>query len=252
MKHGFVGRKGKKSPSRKQQGRKPLGEKQHGKAQQGTPRKRTSDVKSVTFSKPQKRIGGTVRGDVYIGALRFRDGTRKRVAIKKFKTPLSDAEAKLLKKTIKDLVAAGVRLPKMAAVKLPSGEWVQVSQLFGSVRQRSKLAEGRLLKTMPEKIEAIREWTKVANAGYYIHADLIVPFKGDRSGAMPIDLDNVWKVKSLGTLTGQLCMHIHNLAEGNQQHARALMRAAMETANPEMKAALKAAAKKYPEWGAGI
>lgn len=148
------------------------------------------------------RIGGHGYGDVYIGRMRFRDGKWKRVAIKVFREQLSYEKASSYRACIARLLKAGVRLPKMGLVKMktqraPDGEFVQVSQLFGSTSMGSKMtnkADGNF-KTGKARLEAVAELTKVANAGYMPETDLIEEFSGGK-GAIPIDLDTIVKYRS--------------------------------------------------------
>jgi hypothetical protein len=166
------------------------------------PWKKASDVKKLLFTKDAKghpvklALGGF--GTIYLGRIWF--GKKpNRVAIKVFKVPLSDAKAKRYQRVIDDLVKAGVRLPKMGMLKIPTeripkGEWVQGTWLYGSTKKGSKLVLKSLFNISTEKgrEEAIRELTKVANAGYSPVGDLIEPFKdqlGGRHAVLPIDLD---------------------------------------------------------------
>ncbi len=149
--------------------------------------------------------GGNTRGNVYVGRMRFADGSAHRVAVKRFhkNRRLSDEMAARYNDTIDDLRAAGVSLPKMAVVKMRKGsrlgketlaadEWMQVSQLFGSSRQKSKLLHLTPFNA-PEspqaKHDSIEQLTRVANAGYWPAYDIVQPFKDQRKGAVPIDID---------------------------------------------------------------
>lgn len=158
------------------------------------PWKPAADVARISFSKDTAggliRIGKGLYGNVFIGRIHFKDGSVQRVAIKKFKAKISGEIAEKYKQCIKDLRNAGVRIPKMSMIKLPSGEWVQVSQLFGSVKKGSKMTRGILsLYTIEQKSEAVQQFTKIANAGYFIAYDVIEAFKP--RGIIPIDLDSI-------------------------------------------------------------
>src|SRR3989344_6131287 len=97
--------------------------------------KTPADLKAIRFSRPNcqlQRIGGFLVGDIYLGRLRFQEGPAKRVAIKVFKLPLADKDAAKYARVIVDLQNAGVRLPKMAMVKMQVNgrlQGVQVTQL---------------------------------------------------------------------------------------------------------------------------
>ncbi|MDH5492729.1 MAG: hypothetical protein OEY14_12320 [Myxococcales bacterium] len=129
---------------------------------------------------------------VYIGRLAFEDGSRSRVAIKRFRRPPSDREAAATQRCIEALVAAGVRLPKTVMHQLDCGEWVQVSQLFGSWRRGSKLAqEGRFFLTLEREVraQAIAELARVVNAAHRPALDLFVTIEQDRVETLPLDFD---------------------------------------------------------------
>ena len=89
-------------------------------------------------------LGGNNYGLVLEGRVRFSDGSRQRVAIKLFKDPISDGMALRYRECLVDLKNAGVRFPKSDMVRIPSGrcpdgEWVMISQLFGSTHGGSKI-----------------------------------------------------------------------------------------------------------------
>jgi len=153
------------------------------------PWKTAKEVARITFSKNKTgnpvELGHGQYGKIFLGRIRFKDGTVHRVAIKRFERRLSDEKVALYKYVIRDLRNAGVGLPKMDFVKLPDGEWVQVSQLFGSLKKGSKIMSG--FETKEQTIEALKELTKAANAGYLPIHDLIGSFKS--GGSIPIDLD---------------------------------------------------------------
>ncbi|MFH1587577.1 MAG: hypothetical protein ABID38_07005 [Candidatus Diapherotrites archaeon] len=155
------------------------------------PWKTAEDVERLNIGK--KRIGGYMVGDIYVGRIHFKSGSVHRVAVKRFKKPMDDKHAAKYKTAITELKEAGVRLPKMGMYKLPSGEWVQVSQLFGSTARGSRLWNKSFLsQDLPEAkdklVEGIVELTKVANIGYEPARDLLEPFINSSKGFMPIDL----------------------------------------------------------------
>lgn len=226
-----------------------------------------TQVESLMFSRTKSgevvRIGGFHYGDVYIGRIRFRGPTGvenakrtnpwKRVAIKTFKTPLDAKKAQRYQKVIADLRKAGVRLPKMGMVKMrtrkcPGGEWVQVSQLFGSTERGSKIVNKSNLniKTKKGRREAIEEFIKVANAGYFPEVDLPEPFKNKRKGIIPLDLDRIVELSLARMITATperraafLMEAIELLAKSTtNREYRQLHRTALEAASPEMRKAL--------------
>jgi hypothetical protein len=222
--------------------------------------KKPKDVERLVISKNcvgrVKKIGGYHYGEVYIGRMRFNDGSWHRVAVKRFKKPLSARVAKLYQKAIADLTKAGIALPKMGMVKMPDGEWVQVSQLFGSRARGSKIVnkshlaiEGKRART-----EAVQELTKVANAGYTPEMDVIEPFKKRETGAIPIDLDMMVRSRHQfgerrpGTRAQFLVEAIEAIAQSSSNlEYRRLCEIALETASPEMKKQLKRFLSYLPE-----
>jgi hypothetical protein len=175
-----------------------------------TPWKTAGDVERLwiptrnkSHDRNQKRIAAQVSpglvgeghfGKVFVGRMRFRNGAIARVAIKRF-LPIDDALAARYQQTIGDLVRARVSLPKMAMAHLSNGEWVLVSQLFGSTEKRSKFYRmdlAYLRMNRESRIDAAQELTRVANAGYAVHpmmGDIMEPFKPDRKGSVPLDID---------------------------------------------------------------
>lgn len=158
------------------------------------------DAKRVNFSHPVT-IGGSNRGNVYVGRLHFKDGTKPRVAIKTFHNGLSTETARQYQKVIDDLISAGIPLPKMGMALIPAGtkigdfkiptrEWVQVSQLFGSTKKGSKLVWKSYLELaqQTEKEDAAKMFGKVANLGYSPTIDFVEPFR-NKTGVVPIDID---------------------------------------------------------------
>lgn len=158
----------------------------------------SAKFRRATFSKGKNggflKIGGNAFGIVYAGRL-WLGAKPIRVAIKTFYTPLTDAAAQSYQRVISDLRAAGVRLPKMGIIKIPTrvhpeGEWVQVSQLFGSSKGSKIAAKSQFFISNPAgRREAIAELTKVANAGYMPCSDIVEPFKEASKGIMPLDID---------------------------------------------------------------
>lgn len=165
------------------------------------------DAKKVNFSHPIA-IGGSNRGSVYVGRLHFKDGTKPRVAIKTFHKGLTTEDARQYQKVINDLISVGIPLPKMGMALIPAGtkigdfkiptrEWVQISQLFGSTKKGSKLVWKSHLELahQTEKEDAAKMFGKVANLGYSPTIDFIEPFR-HKTGVVPIDIDLLVERKS--------------------------------------------------------
>lgn len=207
------------------------------------------DLKRLWFNKGNgekpTRIGGHAVGDVYIGTAVFKDGKRHRVAIKVFKDGMPLKKAMAYQKTISELRKAGVRLPKMAMVKMPTeerpkGEWVQVSELYGSTKKGSKIENKSLsLEGEKNREEAIRLLTGVANAGFFPSMDIIEPRK-DGKGVYAIDVDmavEVGKYPSAGQAT-ELMRQIRAMTMSKKER-RKLFETAFEAAAPKIKKAMK-------------
>jgi len=215
------------------------------------------EVEILTFTTgtqgEPEMVGESVMGRVYRGRMRFKDGSMHQVAIKRFKTPITDERAGEYQRTIEDLRDAGVRLPKMGMVRVRRGtpvgkeilgedEWVQVSQLFYSAEEGSKIQTKGLITTREGSIEAITELTKVANAGYRPQWDLIEPFKDISKGVIPFDLDYVKREASADqrafSLSAEMQFQISLGAVSNEDYGL-LFNAAMTVASPEMKKSLR-------------
>ncbi|MDO8538488.1 MAG: hypothetical protein Q7S21_06390 [archaeon] len=185
------------------------------------------------------RIGGRLFGNVYLGRLHFTNGKTSRIAIKIFKAPLNDQKAKNYQRVINDLRKAGVRLPKMGMVKLPNDEWVQVSQLFDSTHifkiKTSTADEFRHL-TLSQKIEAVQELTKVANAGYLPKGDLSEPFQGKSNGIIPMDIDLIVRhgKQNINERINILLSEIDWMVSNNVEKKK-LVLTAIQQAEPELR-----------------
>lgn len=222
--------------------------------------KKPEDVKRLSFSRDKAgqltRIGGAFAGSVYIGRLIFNNGSKHRVAIKLFHKPISNEVAARYQKTIEDFRNAGVQIPKMAMLKIPTerrprrGEWVMASQLFGSSKKGSKIWNQTfltLIRTAEGRSEATREFTKTANAGYIPYADLIEPFKDLSKGVIVIDIDSAscsgkrQPEERAKVLKETLKRMLESIREdpAKQREYKRLLKIARETASREMKKALR-------------
>ncbi len=209
-------------------------------------------VKISNGSRGPVRIGGHFYGHVYVGRIFFKDGKSKRVAIKVFRAKIPAEKAALYQKAIKDLAAAGVRIPKMSIAKMPTerspeGEWVLVSQLFGSSRRGSKIENKSWLSlnTWKGKLEAVDELTKVASAGYCPASDLLEPFKEESKGVIVFDLDEVIGSRRSRKASAQaranvLAASISTItAHDSPKVKQVLFEKAMKAASPEIRAFLR-------------
>lgn len=207
-------------------------------------------IKSITVT--SECIGEGHIGRVFVGKARWADGKVSKVAVKRFKKPLDDKMAARYAQTINDLKKAGVLLPKMAMVKLEKGtlvcgekldndEWVQVSQFFGSASRGVKVG-GTILfeESRAQKMDSVREATKIANAGYSIAFDVLSHFSYEKSGAIPLDIDVVVRdgKLSLGERVRLLTNFISHIGPKFEESA-AYIRFAWRYASPELKPALK-------------
>ncbi len=218
--------------------------------------KKPGQVARIVFEPRGNIIGSGAYGAVFVGRMRFagKNSKWKRVAIKKFEHPLNDKTAAQYQRIICDLRKGGVRLPKMAMVKLPNGEWVQVSQLFGSTKKMSKLAKFvEAESTQHGRMEAAIELTKVANAGYAPYADLLAMLKKHPKGAVPIDIDSIcihqyhFGSASAVSRARYLAQAIEHVAEqATNAEYKEICDAAIKAASPAMKKELASALPYFP------
>lgn len=202
--------------------------------------KKASDVQKITLGNTLLGMGAT--GKVYIGNIKFKDGSRQRVAIKRFKEKLSDDKASAYQQVINDLVNAGVRLPKTGMVKLPNGEWVQASQLFSSAKQTKIIQPTfRTIEKLEAKIEAVKELVKIANAGYAPPEDILGLFKGRIKGIIPVDIDALVDrgKQRINNRVWSLYGTIRTMTVNEPEHKKILFDTALNQASPEIKKALE-------------
>jgi len=161
----------------------------------------SSDIKRINFS--QDKYGNKILlghggiGQIYIGRIIFKDNTVKRVAIKQFYNPINDALAEDYKKVINDLreikLSSGKPLiPKMDIVKIPTkehpeGEWVLISQLFGSTIKGSKFYPFQIPYSHQNVKEIGEIIAKLYNKGYSAR-DIFASFQ-DKQGVILLDID---------------------------------------------------------------
>ena len=144
----------------------------------------------IIFNPTNERMIGIGRqGAVYSARIKFDNNHRIRVAIKQFHFPLTPIQIKRYPLVIARLEKEGVKLPRMQLVQLANGEWVLVMQLFGSNSKKP------LNDVPPSNREAIRqaiiEATKIANAGFPMHEEILDNLRYPRRGIIPIDIQTL-------------------------------------------------------------
>jgi hypothetical protein len=177
---------------------------------------------------------------IYLGRLVFRNGARKRVAIKCPRQPMTDDVAYRTQECIEALTAAGVRLPKMLVYRFPGGPWAIVAQLFGSRRRGSKLDQpNRYFRHLDgaTRTEAIAQLTCVANAGYVPSLDLFVTLEGSPLRIVPIDLDLIFRDASLERRVKGLLRCAMQITDARDER-RGLLRTAQISAAPDVRSVL--------------
>ena len=253
----------------------------------GHPLKTPKDVDRIKFTLNEEgqpvQIGGRHYGKVFIGKISFKgekqtrrkrgkDGrlrehkVRKwhRVAIKRFNDPERAYDGgPWYQETIEQLQRHYVSIPKMGMMKLAKGtvidgeklkhpEWVQVSQLYGSTKNGSKIHQKSWghFPTKEGREFAVRELTKVCDAGRNPAYDLIEPIKLRRgTSTIPFDIDELHYERFADTRAMELVDSIHLMAKkpfegkgGGEEKARKehqrLLAIAMEEATPAMKKAI--------------
>ena len=177
---------------------------------------------------------------IYAGRLRLPGGGSRRVAVKVPHSKMSHETAVTVKDCICALREAGVQLPRMAMLKLADDTWVQVTPLFGSASQGSKLAQPSLFyKSLDseQKAFAVDQLTRVANAGYSPSMDFFVIFKDRCKGIVPIDLDLVVGRADSLTAARKLLTTIIQLGD-NAEERDALLAVGRAVALPALRASL--------------
>jgi protein-tyrosine phosphatase len=186
-------------------------------------------VQRVSFSRdaegrPRLLARGGL-GSVFAGRIHFRCGGSRRVAIKRFHQTLRLRDVEMHSHRIAALRRAGVGLPRMLMARLCDGSWAQVSPLFGSLAQGSKLCQpGQFYKTLEidERCFAIEQLTCVANAGYLPSIDLFVVFRDRAKGILPLDLDLVEPDEDTGESVRRLVRAIIQVGRTGDERDRLL------------------------------
>ncbi|MFA5745245.1 MAG: hypothetical protein WCX82_01650 [archaeon] len=177
----------------------------------------SDEIKSLELKKIKvPQIGCGDYGIVYSGKVVFKNGSKQRIAIKKFHQKLSDDAAKRYQDVIDDLRTINMEydkafpkrqlgkaklFPKAAMIKtniFGESEWVMVSQLFYSNNYQKVSINGsfdinsykNFIKNSNKK-EYCWIFSKLIEKGYYYAPDLLVAIK---NGLLPIDLDFLGRV----------------------------------------------------------
>ena len=203
------------------------------------PLRTAADVQSLS-TQPHFPIGTGKDGHVFAGRIRFAGRKRQRVAVKKFHTPLNDVQAARYQKIIQRLYDAGVSIPKMGMIKTPAGEWVLVTQLYGSTEKGSRLG-GIFFKHPHAKRDAIIQATRITNAGFSPVEDIIEPFHDQRKGAIPIDIHSLFERplrEDIRYRVEKLMEYIHFVEPDPRRQPR-YVRMAIQNATPAVKRAIQ-------------
>ncbi len=178
---------------------------------------------------------------IQLGRLRWSGGRCRRVAVKRFRTPLDDEGAEQLRRQIQRLRQAGVQLPRMHVVQLADGCWAQVTPLFGGTNSGSRLHQPssyyKSLSTEQQSFAA-DQLTRVANAGFLPTLDLFLVFKDERLGLLPIDLDLVTAEPSADKRAHELIKRLVLLGQDREQREH-LLAAAERVASTELRPLLR-------------
>ncbi len=160
--------------------------------------KTAKDVARLEVSQdPKDVLHDTEKSLIRVGKLRFKEGRTREVAVKFFKwnpyfpnenveTPVTNEQAVVLQGRIAKIAKMFPELPKMGMHKLPSGEWVLVSEFFArkatpqDIEKRKAKYSGRISEENLEKILA-RRWQpklkRIQEGGIFGGYDLgIAPF----------------------------------------------------------------------------
>jgi len=149
----------------------------------------------------------SVNRDVYYGYIRLSDGTRKRVAIKEMARdglfvdiiwrllekrkikPNLELVANEYNETIRELVNAGIDLPKTKAI-VHEGKVLLISQFFGNAKERKLTKLFQISRLTPKELdEYVTLFAKIINIGYV--PDFSVIEKLSSGGFVPLDIDYI-------------------------------------------------------------
>ncbi len=248
--------------------------------------------KAITSVRPilgkLKFLGMGKVGRVFMAVANIAGSKPKRVAIKKFHKALSEEEAQEYQRTIEFLHKKGVinfhagmhKLTADEARQLSSageffetGEWIQITELFGGTFKGSKLHDRDAISVQLEKKgislsgaqaqfyycsyatkkKAIELQVVLANNDLPCISDAIIPSKDGRS--LVIDFDNILPTKRNPFFqnlkernVAEIVVNIEGIGSNFKQRSD-LLAAAIRKANPELREALQRAKKAiFPRW----
>ncbi len=166
--------------------------------------KKTNEVKNLHFILNQEkkpiRLETTGRtGQHFLARLRFTDGTIHHVIVKRYPridAVTSESFRRTYERGIMKLRKAGVRIPKMGLIKIPTpenpkGEYVLVTPFFGSQKSGSKITHDLDRKKewpYETRRDAIEQLSRIANAGFRPSVDAIERFKNGNQ-VIVLDVD---------------------------------------------------------------
>lgn len=248
------------------------------------------NVKRVTLARKNgepRLLGCGEYGRVFAGRLHYDAAGAmkvKRVAVKVFHDDrkLNAEAAGNYNQVAAELIAAGEQLPRTRVLRLPRegsesfkgiakpGEWIQVSELYGSTGKGTKFVGSTLAsKSGPDYVSAIDFWrdrfptpktrvnavrtlTRFASRGHSPMLDAIQPLKG-REYVLPMDLDLLAETRpeliavSLKTrdfFNARDLADAVNVLSGAGRERRRLRSVALSEATPAFRETLRKAFKK--------
>ncbi|MDP3741721.1 MAG: hypothetical protein Q8R15_00225 [Candidatus Micrarchaeota archaeon] len=167
--------------------------------------KNREDVKRLTVGRTL--LGRGIIGKVYLGRIWFKGQKPKRVAVKQFTNPRHHFNEPMnslvprFERVIEMLKREKLPIVKTGFVEHPDLGWVQVQELFGGDKTRSRIKDmkdphlpdkkfGRIFSKKEHRDKLVNLIAKVMNIGCYPHSD-IFSFKPTPKGPKLVisDLD---------------------------------------------------------------
>ncbi len=153
------------------------------------------------------------RGGFHSARLTLTDKSRRRVLVKIPTHLLTKAEVAQRRRVIARLREAGVHLPQTDFAFIPTplhskGQWVQVSAWFPAIAksgQRSPLPIRLALKE--QRMEAVREAIKIANAGLIVSENSIVPLASSSRGVILANVEEYFLHASMNRPSPEVVAH---------------------------------------------
>lgn len=163
--------------------------------------KEAKEVERLTVTRTKLGEGGY--GAVYLGRVKFKDSKWKRVAVKIFRSSLSDHDAQFYDCAINDLATARVPMLKCGIVK-HEGKWVIVHELYGATGKGSKLVApfATDLKHSETRERLLDVVAKIANSGYPPHPDSINATSATTGHRFFVQDIDCYADRRLGALSG--------------------------------------------------